>query len=108
MAIAPMHEVRRVRDGHCGRERMGTHRDAHRARDRASSRIVMVIRRNDVDASAARWQAGASMGQGTSMLGLILTDHIGHDVALDALFLVTSSHSKGSRRKPIDIAKARP
>jgi hypothetical protein len=107
MAITPLREVRRVRDGHRVRERMGTHRDAHRACDRASSRIVMVIGQNDADAPAASWQTGASMGQVISMLGLMFTDDIGHDVALDALFLLPCSHSKGRRRQSIDIAKAR-
>ena len=53
MAITPIHDARYVRDGDRVRERMGTHRDAHRARDRAPSRIVMVIKQNDVDAPAA-------------------------------------------------------
>lgn len=55
MAIAPVHEARRVRDGYCGRERMGTHHDAHRARDRAPSRMAMGIKMFDVDAPVARW-----------------------------------------------------
>ncbi len=34
----------------------------------------------------------------------LVADDIRHDVAFDVLILLTSSHSKGRGRKPIDIA----
>jgi hypothetical protein len=52
MPITLMREARRVRDGHRIRERMGTHRNAHRARGCSPTRIAMAIIRNDVDAPA--------------------------------------------------------
>jgi hypothetical protein len=53
MPIGRVRGARRVRDGHRIRERMGTHRNAHRARGCTLSRIAMVIIWNDVDAPAA-------------------------------------------------------
>jgi hypothetical protein len=53
MPIAPVREARRVGDGHRIRDRGLTHRNAHRARGCAPTRIAMAITFIDVDAPAA-------------------------------------------------------